>query len=133
MRDRDVADTVEVPQLQVFDAVIVLFMDKVLTCPLLCTRNTVEFPTGTVLGQGVHASCCCMVPMARQCRKPVEIPQVQFLAFVMPVVVPKPVENPQVQFLAEVVIPCLVQTVQKTVGRRSASWSRSWCICMNGG
>ena len=50
-----------------------------------------------------HASSCPF-----WCR-PVEIPQVKFLAcFVMLVVVPTPVEIPQVQFSGKVVVPVFV-------------------------
>ena len=42
-------------------------------------QKTCGDSTGGVLGQVVHARRRCVVPMARQCRKPVEIPQVQFL------------------------------------------------------
>ena len=59
------------------------------TCPSV--QKTSGDSTGTVLGQGLHALLC---------RKPLEIPQVQFLDKVhMPFCAENQLENPQVQFL----------------------------------
>ena len=53
-----------------------------------CGADTSGDSTGAILGQGVHVRVLGLVPMARQRRKPVELPQVQFLDTVyLPVVV----------------------------------------------
>ena len=61
-----VLKTVEAPQCS-SSTWVVWFMDKVVDCPLL--ETTRGNSTGAVLGQGVHACCCCVLPMARQSRK----------------------------------------------------------------
>ena len=47
--------------MQVIDAVIVLFIDIVLTCPLLSTWKPWSFHRCSSW-TGVHACCCCVVP-----------------------------------------------------------------------
>ena len=78
--------------------------------------------TGAVLGQGVHACCCCMVPMARQRRKLLRFHRCSSWTRLVPIARQrrKLWRIPQVQFLAKVYMTVVVasgadgQTAQKT-------------------
>ena len=117
----------EITQLQFLDTFVMpsLCNDR---CPVSCGQST-----DAVLGQGfVAPSLLCLVLMARQRRKPVETPQVQFLdKFDMPVVLhdsalvqmSKKLWSSTVAFFDEVGMPVVVQRQVPWFAWQS-SWTR---------